>query len=389
MRGAGRVTGIVALGVAGLAVSGVVATATLALMVARRIVTPPVKRDDVRIYAVDLVDGLIVLAANAETVVPGRYGLWFGGDSGYARIGELVDVPGTPAGTVTRRIERVMFGDLAAARGGRWSGWYYLTPSDLGHAYRDTEVQTPLGAAPAWLVPGPNGSTRWAILVHGRAVTRSEPLRAVDTFLDAGYNCLLVSYRNDGEAPRSDDGRYALGDREWADVDAALDFVRERGATDVVLMGYSMGGATVLQTSSRSEHADLVRGVVLESPVVDWFDTIDYQVVSLRRMPRSFGQAVTTVLGRPGVSRLAGLATQVDLPRLDWVTRAAELDRPVLLLHSDGDRFVTSRGSRALAAARPDLVTFEAFDTAQHTRLWNFDQERWTSAVRRWLNTLG
>ena len=41
--------------------------------------------------------------------------------------------------------------------------------------------------------------------------------------------------------------------------------------------------------------------------------------------------------------------------------------------------------SIALAAARPDIVTFEEFTVARHTKLWNYDRTRWEDAIRNWL----
>ena len=35
----------------------------------------------------------------------------------------------------------------------------------------------------------------------------------------------------------------------------------------------------------------------------------------------------------------------------------------------------------ALAAARPDLVTMEPWDTARHTKEWNVDPDRWERSV--------
>ncbi|TPW70887.1 alpha/beta hydrolase [Schumannella sp. 10F1B-5-1] len=381
--------GAVAIGVvAGAALLGA-GVAGLGAVVARTVITPPKKRpDDVRILDVDEDAGEITLSRNHETEVDGRYGMWFAGDTGYVRLGDVVALDDD---TVTRRIERVVFGDLASASGGRWSGWYYLTPRDLGHDYRDVSIDTELGAAPAWLIPAEGDAERdgrWAVLVHGRAVKRAETLRAVDTFHEAGYTVLAISYRNDGDAPASPDGRYALGDREWVDVDAALGYAVASGARDVVLMGWSMGGATVLQTITRSPRADVVRGVVLESPVVDWTDTIDHQVVTVRGMPGPLSRLVERILGEKRATPLTGLERPVDLARLNFVDRAGELHLPMLVLHSDDDQFVPSRASRALAVARPDIVRYEPFDTAQHTRLWNYAPVRWTTALREFLSSL-
>ena len=379
--------GLAAFAVAGAAAVGV---AFASIGVARTVVTPPSRRtDDVRILDVDLRGGRIVLPPTADSLLPGDYSFWFDSDHGHARVGAIL---GRVGDRVTRELLRVDFGDLERARRGRFSGWFWLRPRDLGYPYENVAVETPLGEAPAWLIPAEQGaaegpSSRWVIQVHGRAVRRSETLRAVAPFRDAGYTSLLISYRNDGDAPRSPDFRYALGDREWLDVEAAIKFARERGATDIVLMGWSMGGATVLQALTRSPLSDMVRGVVLESPVVDWVATLDFQA-RLRRVPPLVRAGVLTLLKSRWAGFFTGLAEPLDFDRLDFVRRAAELDRPILLLHSDDDGFVPATASRALAAARPDIVTFVPFEVARHTKLWNYDRTRWEDAIRDWLHSL-
>jgi alpha-beta hydrolase superfamily lysophospholipase len=74
----------------------------------------------------------------------------------------------------------------------------------------------------------------------------------------------------------------------------------------------------------------------------------------------------------------------IPFDRLDIVARAAELRHPVLILHSDDDGFVPSSASHAWPA-RPDLVELQSFRTARHTKLWNYDQQRWTDAIGDWL----
>ena len=106
--------------------------------------------------------------------------------------------------------------------------------------------------------------------MHGRGTTRAECLRAVPVFHALGITSLVVSYRNDGEAPRSRAGTYALGATEWRDVDAAVGFARRRGARRILLMGWSMGGAIALQLELNSAHRDVIAGLILESPVIDW-----------------------------------------------------------------------------------------------------------------------
>lgn len=390
--------GVGPLAVVSIAVGGTVVVSSAALVsgivaIARKIVTPARRRrDDVRIEAHDAVAGTITLRSTPDTRLPGRYSFWYDRGRGHARIGEVVHDDGR---YVERRVEHedgvggvegVEASGLRRAHRGRIGGWLYPTPHDAGLTADEVVVDTEVGPAPAWLVPAEGGlDGPWMIGVHGRGVTRAETIRAAPIFRREGFTSLLVSYRNDGEAPRSPDGRYALGDSEWRDVEAAIRFALDHGARSVVLMGWSMGGALVLQAATRSTLRGSVSGLVLESPVVDWRTTLAYQGAAMR-VPGVVQGLVLRLLGSPLLCRLAGRAEPIDFDRLDLVSRAGELDLPVLVLHSDDDGFVPSTASHSLAEARPDIVTFEVFDVARHTKLWNLDPERFEGAIGRWLD---
>jgi alpha-beta hydrolase superfamily lysophospholipase len=152
-------------------------------------------------------------------------------------------------------------------------------------------------------------------------------------------------------------------------------------------MGWSMGGATVLQALTRSALQDAVVGVVLESPVVDWVTALRFQGLAYR-LPRPLQWGVLELLSRRWAGRLTGQSAPIDLKRLDFVRRASELQTPILLLHSADDGYIPATASEELAAARPDIVTFVEFSTAGHTRLWNYDAPRWNTAIATWLAAL-
>ncbi len=376
------VTGI-AGGVAALGVMAAIAAGAMTVIFARTVVTPPTKRaEDVEILDNGAVT--ITLSATIDSMTPGRYSFWFDQEAGHARVGEILSYT---ADTVTRQLLGVDFGVLDLARRGRFSGWFFLSPQELGFPFSDISVETELGPAPAWLIPAAGPSARWMIGVHGRAVRRQETLRAAPVFREAGYNSLLVSYRNDGEAPATSDNRYSLGDAEWRDVEAAIRYAVNNGAREIVLMGWSMGGATVLQAVTRSSLAKFVRGIVLESPVVDWIAALKFQG-TVNRLPSILDRGVLSLLSRKWAGFLTGQASPIDLKRLNFVSRAGELRLPILLLHSADDGYIPVDAAAALAAARPDIVTFEQFTTARHTKLWNYDADRWNTAIGRWLRAL-
>ncbi|GAA0995505.1 alpha/beta hydrolase family protein [Subtercola frigoramans] len=382
------VLGLIAVGAAASATAAVAAFVTAKF--SRSVVIPTDSSDEsLRIHSVDEGDGTITLGVSADSLVAGRYSLWFAGGTGHARVGDIVSVT---AGRVTRRLERVDYGDLADARWCRLGSWYYLDPRETGLDVVDVEVETELGLAPAWFVPATDDqghpSDRWVIQVHGRGVRRAETIRALPLFHELGYSTLQISYRNDGEAPRSPDGRYALGDTEWHDVDAAMKYAIDNGAKQLILMGWSMGGATVLQAATRSVRASYLRAVVLDSPVVAWSDTIVFQG-HLNHLPEPISKGVMATIGSGVGKFVAGQAQPINFKRLDFVARAAEITFPILILHSDDDGFVPSTASRRLAEARPDVVTLVPFSIAKHVRLWNYDPVRWTNSIRDWLTSRG
>ncbi|QHC58953.1 alpha/beta fold hydrolase [Rathayibacter sp. VKM Ac-2760] len=376
----------------GLVVAGLLAVPALAAATAlgagalttafvRGVVTPPSRRaQDARVLAVRREVGEIELAADRETGVRGGFSLWFDHGRGHARIGRLL---ATGRGRVVRELLAVDRGTLRPGARGRVNGWLLPSPRATGLRFTAEEVPTQFGAAPAWLFPAEDSDV-WAIHVHGRATTREETLRGTSVFHRAGLTSLVVSYRNDGDAPASPDGRYGLGETEWRDVDAAIRFAEQRGARAVVLVGWSMGGAIALQTALRSSRRDLITGLVLDSPVIDWRETLRGQA-RLRGIPVPIAALALTVMQQSWSVALTGQSSHIPLAGLDLVERAAELTAPILLLHSVDDDFVPSGPSEALAAARPDLVELVLFHGARHTRLWNDDAALWEGSVQGWL----
>ena len=379
----GRMIGIAAGASALLIAAAAALTAAVTVRFARKVVVPvSTREEDVRVIGVDLASGEITLAASDEARMRGRYGFWFDRDAGHARLGDVID---EEQRTVRRRIESVDFGRLERTSRGRINASFHLGPWELGHRYENVVVETSLGPAPAWLVPAASPSDRWVIQVHGRGAKRHEALRAVEPAREAGWNSLLISYRNDGEAPESEDRRYGLGGTEWADVVAAVQFAVDHGAQQVVLMGWSMGGSIVLQAVLRSASVrERLVGIMLDSPAIDWVDILRFQGRA-SRLPNGMADAVARVLGGPFSGGLTGLAAPITFAELDPVARAEEFSVPILLMHSDDDGFVPIDGSRRFAAARPDLIEFEVFEGARHTKLWNHDPERWTNLIGGWL----
>ena len=364
-----------------------VALAVVTVRIARRVVMPAARAADTRILNVDVAAQTITLTRTPDTVLPGRYGLFTTGAAEYLKIGSVLS---SDSGSVKRKLLTEVEGDMHLAAEAAFSGWYFQRPEELHLPFTEEHVRAAVGSCPAWLFPAASAESAetWVIQIHGRGTTRAECLRAVPVFHALGITSLVVSYRNDGEAPRTRTGSYALGATEWRDVDAAIAWARRRGAQRIILMGWSMGGAIALQAALGSAHRERIAGLILDSPVVDWRTVLTYQGRALGLPAPVTGLAIETLRAdwtAPATRSEGG----IPFDRLDIVARAGELRHPILLLHSDDDGFVPSSASHALAEARPDLVELQTFSTARHTKLWNYDQERWTEAIGDWVRRHG
>lgn len=372
-----------------LGVLSAVSSLSIATYFARRIITPELEKpDDVEILRVG--ESAVTLRAEPHTMAAGRYGLWLGGGTGHARLGDVLDQDTTSKRvsdhTVTREVLGVDLGELAPGPA-RWNAYFYCgTPaSALGLDYDEVLVRSDIGELPAWRVRPQTDDGRWAILIHGRSARREETMRAIPVLHRLGFTSLVPMYRNDEGAPASIDGRYNLGLSEWRDVEAAIRYAALHGARDIALVGWSMGAGIVLQTLDRSAMAGWVDRVVLDGPVIDWGDVISYQA-EVNNLPPLVDGLAKNLLRRRVTRRLVGIAEPIDIGVTNWVNRSAELAHPVLLIHSKADDVVPHGPSVELAAARPDLVQLALWDSALHCREWNTDADRWDTLVADFLS---
>ncbi|MDT7781706.1 MAG: uncharacterized protein QOF58_125 [Pseudonocardiales bacterium] len=317
-------------------------------------------------------DKNVVLAESVASLQRGTMGLiWPGGT---AKVGDI-------ATSKDGRVERPLLEGNAPPDGTKLrveTAVYEGNPKTaLGLVYSEVGVPTELGDMPAWFVPASKNDT-WVINVHGRGAKREEGLRVVPQLHGAGLPVLLITYRNDTGAPASPDGLYHLGDTEWRDVEAAIKYAQNQGAQKIVLYGWSMGGAIVGQTLARSSVAAAVNGVVLDSPVTNWTQTLDLQAEN---------RGVPTWL-TPVAELVSGWRAGIDFDRFDLVRSPPALKPPTLLFHGSADGTVPTQSSRDLATAAAGLgwpLQYVEIPGADHTSGWNVATDTYRNALADFL----
>ncbi|MCB5181227.1 alpha/beta hydrolase family protein [Streptomyces antimicrobicus] len=317
--------------------------------------------------------GRIALTRSLAALRPGTYGLHAPGV--HAVVGPVLPDAAQAPDTVVRRLLAVTHGSLEP--GTR----VHLTPQvhagdprgALGLDHADVDVPGELGPLPAWFVPAARAT--WVITVHGLGTTREHPMVVMPFLHRHQLPVLDLGYRGDRGAPASPDGLGHLGESEWRDVDAALRYALRFGARRIVLHGWSTGAAMALRAAERSALADRISALVLDSPVLDWHTT-------LRALAAARGTPAPLLpLAVKAAESRAGLRADHRAPAAD----PASLRVPVLLFHGPDDTLAPWGPSRALAEARPDLVTFHTVHEAPHGAMWNADPARYEEALRRFL----
>ncbi|MEU8590631.1 hypothetical protein AB0C59_27050 [Streptomyces sp. NPDC048664] len=369
---AAAVTVALAAGAAGIAAGRFASDAALRTVPGRPLPTQP------RLTVHSLAAGRITLTRDLASLRPGVYGLT--GNGSHAVVGPVLGTAPHSADTVVRRLERVTHGTLDP--GDR--AW--LTPtlhigdpsSALGLEHADVDVPGELGSLPAWFVPGVRDT--WVITVHGLGTTREHPMNVMGFLHRHRFPVLDLAYRGDLGAPRPPDGLNHLGEREWRDVDAAIRYAVRYGARNVVLHGWSTGATMALRAATHSALRERIRGLVLDSPVLDWEATLRALAAAHHTPGPLLPLAVRAAQGR------TGLRPHGDHPHT--AVDPARLRIPVLAFHGPDDTIAPWGPTRRLAEARKGMVTLRTVPHASHGAMWNVDPGAYEEAMRRFLTPL-
>jgi uncharacterized protein len=221
------------------------------------------------------------------------------------------------------------------------------TPADVGLDYREVSIRSTDGLELAgWWVPG-NDTSRAVVLVPGikSGKVSQHVLETAPAYAGAGYGVLMIDLRAQG---RSEGERVTMGYEEVRDVWGALAWLKEQGFSpgEVVLHGFSMGGATVLRAAPESG----VAAVVEESAYAD------LPLILRQRLPTASG---LPPFFAPSIFLMGKLFLGID----PWAVRPAKEARrlcaegvPLLIIHSTDDETTPFEHARRIKGACPEAT---------------------------------
>lgn len=251
---------------------------------------------------------------------------------------------------------------------------------DGDFALSEVTYRSELGEMDAWYLPAPG--TTWVIHIHGLNTTPAEPEVLFPALQEAGHPQLAITYRNDENQPADPSGYHQYGATEWEDINGAVEFARDNGASEIVFAGYGAGASHALSYVFRHNFDD-IGGVILDSPNIDLGWTIDFRG----------GQSELSVLPvkvPPTMAWVAkfftSLRIDVNWKTLDYIERAQRSLRvPVLVLHGTADESTPIEQSIELEESQPELVDLIQVEGAGHVRSFETDFDRYLSEVLAFL----
>lgn len=200
-----------------------------------------------------------------------------------------------------------------------------------------------------WLIPVGDTKDRIVIMAHGYSQNRSneKPMMPTAKALhDQGIAVLMFDFRNAGE---SEGTLTSVGQFEYYDLLGAIEFAKSQGYRQIGLYGLSMGAATSLNAAADSPD---VQAVVADSPFADLSTYLKENLPVWSGLP--------PFPFTPLIMWEIPLLTGIDPNEVKPVESIAHLkDRPVLLIHAEGDdKIPASHSEQIYQNSGSPLTTF-------------------------------
>ena len=217
-------------------------------------------------------------------------------------------------------------------------------------------------------------SQKVAILFHGyRGTALRDFCGGAKEAIELGYSVILVDQRAHGS---SEGHSITFGVREVNDVLTWVDFVKQRFGKDtsLVLVGISMGGATVLGACDKV--GDNVK-IIADSPYPSPKVILSASIRSVH---------LPTFIFYPLINLAAILFAHTNMNNMSAYKTIENTNNKILIIHGTKDSVVPYETSKKLAETFLDKIQYELFEGADHGVSYLADTKRYCDIVREFLS---
>lgn len=227
----------------------------------------------------------------------------------------------------------------------------------------------------ATYIPNPKTVGRLAILAHGLGHSREQMIPYARIFMSLGYDVLMPDARAFGDSQGHTIG-YGWLDRldyeRWITMalnQLGLDI-------DIVLMGISMGAATVMATSGEPLPAN-VKAIVEDSGYADLYDEAKF------RLTHKFHLPAYPIM--PVANQLAHVRAGYGFKDGRILQQVLTSGLPILMIHGSKDQTVPVRNAHALYNQLPQQKGLYIAPDAGHVEAIRTHPDRYQAVVDEFL----
>lgn len=245
-----------------------------------------------------------------------------------------------------------------------------------------------------WWMPAENANATMLFLHGGSSNRHTSYFRALQFYkamTDQGINVLAIDLRNHGASGSTDEG-LQFGASEWHDAVAGLDWLAAKGVQGpTVLMGISMGGATVVHAGAKAPDLK-ADGLILCDPLLDTANAGANAIRAEAGIPPSLGGFAML-----GAHWFYGLPRGED----DALALGASITKPTLLIQDPQDPVTLAFFSKRLADSNQNvtLVMMPEMDLddprlewkgawGAHVGAYEFHPDETVAAINGFIDTL-
>ena len=225
----------------------------------------------------------------------------------------------------------------------------------------------------AYVYPAKN-SKKVAIMCHGyRGTARRDFSGGGAQAVELGINAILIDERGHG---LSGGHSITFGVKEKYDVLSWIEFAKKRFGEDIeiILMGISMGAATVLFCADKVENMKIIADCPFPSPV----HILKNTMIGMKLNPTMFFPILNLS------SIMFGHANMRKDSAYETVKR--NKNNKILIIHGSADTLVPCSMTQELYEANKDKIQYELFPNATHGMSYLFDTPRYKKIVEDFIN---
>ena len=187
-----------------------------------------------------------------------------------------------------------------------------------------------------------------------------------------GFNVILIDERAHG---LSKGHTITFGTKERKDIYEWIKYGKQRFGADkrIVLVGISMGGATVLGASDYLNEGDKV---IADCPYSSTKAILKLALTKMKLNP---------TFCYPFLWLSAVLFAHFNPSKYDALENVRNSKAKILIIHGNGDTLVPYTHSERVYLANKDKIRYEIFEGAEHGLSYMADQNRYQSIVNEFL----